>query len=191
MINSIEEVLIGMASDSSQHVREAALAAMDRVRAKRLVDRFRELLKKGTMEERVHVIHVAVEMADGEGIALLLEALYDQPEIIRGAAVRALLPFPTPVVLKVLWEILPKEKGFVLSNIIEVFGSSGRKELRPHIERYLRHPEAEVRAKAIIAVSRLADGTGLEKILAMREDKDEMIRAAVAEGLGNWTSSQP
>jgi len=191
MINLIEEALVAMISDSSQHVREAAMAATDRVRAKRSADRFRELLKNGTLQEKVHVIHAAGEMAGGEGVALLIDALSDQSEMVRGAAVMALLPFPVPVVLKALWETLPKESGVVLGNIIDVLGVSGRKELSPYVERYLSHPEVEVRAKAIIAVSRLTDGAGWEKILAMREDKDEMIRIAVAEGLGNWTLSRP
>jgi len=191
MINFIEEALAAMVSDSSQSVREAAMAAMDRVRAKRSFDRFRVLLKGGTLSDKVHVVYAAGEMADGEGVALLLDALSDKDEIVRGIAVRALLPFPTPAVLKALWEMLPKENGVVLGNIIEVLGASGRKELSPHVERYLSHPEAEVRAKAVIAVSRLTDGPGWEKILALREDKNEMIRAAVANGLGNWTSSRP
>ena len=191
MIKSIEEALNAMVSDSSQNVRETAMASMDRFRAKRSIDRFRTILKKGTAQDRVHVVHVAGEIAGGEGISLLLEALYDKDEVVRGAAVRKLLPFPTPAVLKALWEMLLREKGVVLGNVIEVLGASGRKELSPHLERYFTHPEAEVRAKAIIAVSRLTDGDGWEKILALRGDKDEVIRNAVAEGLGHWTSSRP
>jgi len=110
---------------------------------------------------------------------------------VRGAAVRALSAFPTPAVLKALWEMLPKEKGFVLANIVEALGASGRKELAPHIEKYLAHPDAEIRAKAVIAVSRLTDGAGWERILALRGDPEEMVRAAVAEALGNWTSARP
>ena len=191
MINLIEEALAALVLDPSHNVREAAMAAMDRVRAKRLFNRFRALLKKGTLQDKIHVVHAAAEMADGEGITLLIDALSDKSEEIRGAAVRALLPFPTPAVLKVLWDMLPKENGGVLGNIIEALGSSGRKELSPYIERYLSHPEAEVRAKAVIAVSRLTDGAGWEKILALRGDQEEMIRAAVAKGLGNWTLTRP
>ena len=190
MIDQIEEALAAMVFDSSQDVREAACAAMDRVRAKRSIDRFRTLLREGTMEEKIHVVHAAEEMAGGEGIALLIEALSDPTEEVRGAAVWMLLSFPTPTVLKALWEILPREKGIVLGTLIEVFGASGKKEFRPHIERYLAHPEAEVRAKAVIAVSRLTDGAEWEKVLALREDPDERVRAAVAEGLGSWTSSR-
>jgi HEAT repeat protein len=87
--------------------------------------------------------------------------------------------------------MIPKEKGVVLGNLVEALGVSGRKELGPHVERFLAHPDAEVRAKAVIANSRLTDGKGWEKILAMRGDPDELVRAAVAEALGNWTSSRP
>jgi len=192
MVDLIGEVLAAMATDSSRLVQEAALTSMDRVRAKQSVDRFRAILKKGTLEEKVCIVYTAGEIAGGEGIALLLEALSDKAYEVRGAAVRALLPLQTPVVLRALWDMIPKEKnGVVLGNIVEVFGASGRKELSPHIEKYLSHPEVEVRAKAIIAVSRLTDGAGWEKILALRGDPNEMIRAAVAEGLGNWTFSRP
>jgi HEAT repeat protein len=58
------------------------------------------------------------------------------------------------------------------------------------VEKYLAHPDAEVRAKAAIATSRLADAAGWEKLLALRGDPDELVRAAVSEGLGNWTSAR-
>ncbi|MCL2103084.1 MAG: HEAT repeat domain-containing protein [Syntrophorhabdaceae bacterium] len=191
MIDLVEEALAAMVSDSSRHVRETAMAAMDRVRAKRSHEQFKAFLKKGTKQEKIHVVYAAGEMGGSEGVALLLDALSDKDEEVRGIAVRALLPFPTMAVLKTLWEMLPREKGVVLGNIVEVLGASGRKELAPHIVRYLSHPETEVRAKAIIAVSRLADDDGWKKIMALRGDPDQTIRAAVAEGLGNWTSAQP
>jgi HEAT repeat protein len=191
MIERIEEALMLMASDPSLHVRGAVSAAMDRVLAKRLMGQFRALLRDGTLEEKIHVVHAAGEMAGSEGIMLLIEALSDKTDEVRGAAIRALSSYLTPNVLKALWEMLPRETGVVLGNLIEVLGSSGRKELRPHIEKYLAHPNVEVRAKAIIAVSRLIDGTGWEKIMALRGDPDELVRAAVAEGLGNWTFAKP
>ena len=191
MINRIRETLASMSSDPSQQVREAAAEAMDRVMARCSVDRFRALLKEGNLEEKIHVVHAAGEIGGGEGIALLLEALSDQSEVVRAAAVLELHPFTTPAVLKVLWEMLPREKGVVLGNIIEALGVSGRKELGPQVERYLAHPDMEVRAKAVIALSRLADAAGWEKILAMSGDRNETIRLAVSQGLGGWTSARP
>ena len=191
MVERIEEALTAMASDSSEYVREAVLSAIDRVRARRSIDRFRALLKEGNLEEKIHVIYVAEEMGGGEGVALLLEALSDREDEVRGAAVRSLKSFLTPTVLKALWEMLSKESGIVLGNIVEALGTSGRKELSPHVDRYLAHPDVEVRAKAIVASSRLTNAAGWEKILAMREDPDENIRVAVAQGLGNWTVARP
>ena len=191
MVDRIEETLAALATDPSEYVRDAALSAIDRVRARRSIDRFRALLKDGNLEEKIHAIYAAEEMGGGEGAALLLEALSDPLEEIRGAALRGLQSFLTPAVLKALWEMLPKEKGIVLGNIIEALGVSGRKELSPHVERYLGHPDVEVRAKAIVAFSRLTDVAGLEKIAAMRADQDENIRVAVAQGLGNWTCARP
>jgi len=191
MIDRIEETLAGLLSDPAQRVREAASGSMDRTRAKRSQDKFRELLRAGSQEEKIRMVFAAGEIGGAEGIALLLDALSDGTEEIRGAAVRALSAYPTPAVLKALWEMLPKEKGVVLGNIVEALGASGRKELGPHVEKYLGHPDPEVRAKAVIASSRLTEGSGWEKILAMRADPEELVRAAVAEGLGNWTSARP
>ncbi len=190
MIERIEEALMALMSDPVRGVREAASGAMDRTRAKRSLETFRERIRKGSQEDKVRTVQSAVEIGGAEGVSLLLDALSDGTEEVRGAAVRALAFSPTPAVLKALWEMLPKEKGVVLGNLIETLGASGRKELAPHVEKYLGHPDAEVRAKAAIAASRLADAAGWEKLFALRGDPDAMVRAAVAEALGNWTSAR-
>jgi HEAT repeat protein len=189
MIERIEDVLVRLLSDPSAAVREAASGAMDRTRAKRSLEGFRSGIRLGTLEEKLRAIHTAAELGGSEGVSLLLQALSDGDAEIRGAAVRALSPFPSPGVIKSLWEMLPRERGVVLCNLLETLGAFGRKELAPHLEKYLDHPEPEVRAKAVIAYSRLCDGQGWEKILSRTGDKDETVRAAAAEALGGWTSS--
>jgi len=37
----------------------------------------------------------------------------------------------------------------VLGNLLETLAASGRRELAPHVEKFLDHPEPEVRAKAV------------------------------------------
>jgi len=189
MIERIEEALGKLLSDSSAAVREAASGAMDRTLAKRSVEEFRSRILGGTVEEKLRAIYAAEELGGSEGVSLLLQALSDRDAEIRGAAVRALSPFPTPGVLKSLWEMLPRERGVVLGNLLEALGASGRKELAPHVENFLDHPEPEVRAKAVTAYSRLCDDPGWEKILSRTGDPNESVRAAVAEALGGWTSS--
>jgi len=190
MIDRIEEALKELLADPAPAVREAASGSMDKTRAKRMQEVFREKIRGGGMEDKIRAVHAAEEIGGAEGVSLLLEALSDGTEEVRGAAVRALGFHPTPAVLKALWERIPKEKGVVLGNIIEALGASGRKELFPHLEKYLGHPDPEVRAKAAIASSRLAGPDAWEKLLALRGDADEQVRAAVAEGLGNWTSAR-
>jgi len=189
MIERIEEALARLLSDRSAAVREAAVGAMDRIGAKRSVEEFRSRIRDGTIEEKLRVIYAAAEMGGQEGISLLLQALSDRDVGIRGAAVRALSPFPSPGVIKSLWEMLPRERGVVLGNLLETLGASGRRELAPHVEKFLDHPEPEVRAKAVTAYSRLCDGPGWEKILPRTGDPNETVRAAVAEALGGWTSA--
>ena len=189
MIERIEETLARLMSDPSAAVREAASAAMDRTRAKRSVEEFRSRIRGGTVEEKLRAIYAAAELGGAEGVSLLLQALPDADPEIRGAAVRALSPYPSPSVIKSLWEMLPRERGMVLGNLLETLGASGRRELAPHIEKFLDHPEPEVRAKAVTAFSRLCDGPGWEKILPRTGDPNETVRVAVAESLGGWSSS--
>ena len=185
MIERIEEALGKMLSDSSAAVREAASGAMDRTRAKRSVEEFRSRIRGGTAEEKLRAIYTAAELGGSEGVSLLLQALSDRDPVIRGAAVRALSPFPSPGVIKTLWEMLPRERGVVLGNLLETLGASGRRELAPHVEKFLDHPEPEVRAKAVTAYSRLCDGPGWEKILSHSEDPNETVRTAVAGAMGD------
>jgi HEAT repeat protein len=188
MIERIEEALARLLSDSSAAVREAASGAMDRTRAKRSVEEFRSRIRSGNVEEKLRAIHAASEFGGPEGVSLLLLALSDRDAEIRGAAVRELSSYPSPAVIKLLWEMLPRERGMVLGNLLETLGASGRRELAPHIEKFLDHPEPEVRAKAVTAFSRLCDGPGWEKILAHAGDPSATVRAAVAEALGSWTA---
>ena len=189
MIRRIEEVLGKLLSDPSVAVREAASGSMDRTFAKRSMEEFRSRLIDGTVEEKLRVVHAAADLGGSEGVSILLQALSDRDTEIRGAAVRALSSFPSPGVIKTLWEMLPRERGVVLGNLIETLGATGRKELAPHVEKFLDNPDPEIRAKAVKAYSRLCDDAGWEKILQRAGDPNETVRAAVAEALGVWTSS--
>jgi len=191
MIERIEEVLGKLLSDPSAAVREAASGSMDRTVARRSLEGFRSRILDGTVEEKLRAIYAAADLGGSEGVSLLLQALSDPDTEIRGVAVRALASFPSPGVIKSLWEMLPRERGVVLGNLLEALGASGRKELAPHVEKFLDHPETEVRAKAVKAYSRLCDGPGWEKILSRAGDPNETVRAAVAEALGGWSASLP
>jgi len=189
MIERIEEALRALLSDPSAAVREAASGAMDRTRAKRSMEEYRSRIRGGTVEEKLRAIYAAGDLGGPEGISLLLLALSDESAEIRGAAVRVLSPFHSPTVLKSLWEMLPREQGVVLGNILEALGASGRKELAPHVERFIDHADPEVRGSAVKAYSRLCDGAGWEKILSRSADPDDSVRAAAAEALGRYTSA--
>ncbi|HEX2720155.1 MAG TPA: HEAT repeat domain-containing protein, partial [Candidatus Deferrimicrobium sp.] len=103
MIERIEEALGKLLSDTSAAVREAASVAMDRTLAKRSVEEFRSRILGGTVEEKIRAIYAAAELGGSEGVSLLLQAISDRDAEIRGAAVRALSPFPSPGVIKSLW----------------------------------------------------------------------------------------
>ncbi len=189
MIDRIEQTLKELLSDPSPEVRLAASAALDKQRVKKSVSSYLEMLKTGTLEERVRVVFAAGEIGGPEGQSLLLAALSDRDREVRGAAVRALESFLTGPVLKAMVAQLPGEEGVVLCNLLDALGKSRRKELAPIVERYLEHPDAEVRSKAIQAFALVAENAGWEKILALAVEKDETVRAAAARALGEWSSA--
>jgi HEAT repeat protein len=188
MIDRIEDALRRLLSDPSAAVREAASAALDRTRARRSSEAIRARIRGGSVEEKIRAIHSAEDLGGAEGISLLMDALPDADPEVRGAAVRALAAFPSPPVLKAFWEMIPRERGVVLGNLLEALGASGRKELAPHVEKFIDHPDPEVRSKAVRAFSRICDPGGWERVLARAADPNESVRAAVAEALGGWTS---
>lgn len=189
MIDRIEQTLKELLSDPSPEVRLAASAALDKQRVKKSVSSYLEMLKTGTLEERVRVVFAAGEIGGPEGESLLLAALSDRDREVRGAAVRALESFLTGPVLKAMVAQLPGEEGVVLGNLLDALGKSRRKELAPIVERYLEHPDAEVRGKAIQAFALVAENAGWEKILALAVEKDETVRAAAARALGEWSAA--
>lgn len=188
MIDRIEEVLVGMLSDPSNAVRLAASASLDRLRAKRSVSRYLKILQSGTLEERVRVVFAAGEIGGGEGISILLAAMGDPADEVRGASVRALESSLTGPVLKAMVARLPGERGVVLGNLLEALGKSRRKELAFVIERYMEHGDLEVRAKAIEAFARVVESGGWEKILPHASGKEEAVRVAAARAFGEWSS---
>ncbi|MBI5419574.1 MAG: HEAT repeat domain-containing protein [Deltaproteobacteria bacterium] len=187
MIDRIEEILRGMLSDPSPSVRDAASAALDRLRAKRSVESYLQKLRTGSLEERMRAVFSAEEIGGSEGLSILLAALMDREAQVRGAAVRALESCLTVPVLKALVERLPKEQGVVLGNLLETLGKSRRKELSPIIEKYLGHPDAEVNGKAIVACSLIAEKDGWAKILEQADSGSETVRAAVARALSEFS----
>ena len=188
MIGRIEETLRGMLSDPAVSVRLAASIALDRMRAKRSVSTYRQMLATGTLEDRVRIVFAAEEIGGPEGVSLLLAALEDKEEEVRGAAVRSLESALGETVLQAMVARLPGEQGVVLGNLLEALGKSRRRELAPMIEQYLEHPDVEVRGKAILAYARVAEKAGWEKILAHAGENEETIRAAAARALGEWSS---
>src|SRR3989304_2979555 len=69
------------------------------------------MLTNGTREEKVRVVFAAEEIGGSEGLSLLLAALTDAEEEVRGAAVRALESTLTGAVLKAMAARLPREQG--------------------------------------------------------------------------------
>lgn len=188
LVDRIEETLHRMLSDPSVPVREAASAALDRLRAKRSAPAFLEKLRDASLEERVRIVFAAEDMGGSEGLSILMAALSDPEAEVRGAAARALGAHAAPAVLKAMVARLSAEKGVVLGNLLESLGKSRRRELMPIVERYLDDPDPEVRGKAIVAYARVTEAPGWGKIVGRAGERNDSVRAAVARALGEWTA---
>ncbi len=189
LVDRLEEALRGMLQDASPAVREAASSALDRLRVKRAAPALIRKLGAAPPEERVRIVFAAEEIGGSEGLSILLAALSDAEAQVRGAAARALAAFPSPAVLKAMVGRLSAEKGVVLGNLIESLGKSRRRELMPIVEKFLEHPDAEVRGKAIVAYARVTEAAGWEKVIGGSTDKNDTVRAAVARAMGEWTAT--
>ena len=71
-MNRIEETLRGLQSDPSPSVREAASSSLDRLRAKRSVASYLNVLQTGTLEERMRVVFSAEDI--GGAVAFFCSA---------------------------------------------------------------------------------------------------------------------
>jgi HEAT repeat protein len=79
---------------------------------------------------------------------------------------------------------LPKEKGFVLGNVINVLGRSGRKELAPILMKFINHPDTEIQARTIEALGRIGSSDALSEIISKAVSESPSVRKAVAFALG-------
>lgn len=183
-MDEIEKVLNVLVNDDVAPVKEEASSALGRYIARKKFPDFMGTLTSGKPEERLRVIYAAEEMEGEEGLKLLLKAVGDDSEDVRGAAIRILENYPTAEVLQALVDRLPKEKGFVLGNLISVLGRSGRKELTQILLKFLGHPESEIQARAIEALGRIGSPDALDEIVKKASSESPSVRKAVAFALG-------
>ncbi len=142
------------------------------------------VLSSGKPEERLRVVYAAEEMGGEEGLKLLMKAVGDAADDVRGAAIRLLEGYPRGEVLKALVDRLPLEKGYVLGNVISVLGNSGRRELGPVLMNFINHPDTEIQARTIEALGRIGSFDALGEIMSKAESESPSVRKAVAFALG-------
>lgn len=188
-MDEIERVLNTLVQDEVTPVKDEALKAINKFNARKKFPDFMGTLTSGKPEERLRVVYAAEEMGGEEGLKLLMKAVEDTAEDVRGAAIRLLENYPRADVLKTLVECLPREKGFVLGNVISVLGKSGRKELAPILVRFVSHPDVEIQARTIEALGQIGASESVREIIAKAESETPSVRKAVAFALGEISLS--
>lgn len=183
-LEEIEKVLKELLKDNVPEVRDEATRASGRYFARRKFPEFIGTLTSGKPEDRMRVVYAAEEMGGEEGLKLLMKAVEDDADDVRGAAIRILENYPNAEVLKALVGRLPREKGFVLGNIITVLGKSGRRELSTILMKFINHPEVEIQARTIEALGMIGARDAVGEIAKKADSSNASIRKAVAFALG-------
>lgn len=183
-MEEIERILHVLVNDKVAPVKEEASIALGRFAARKNFPEFMGVLSSGKPEERLRVVYAAEEMGGEEGLKLLMKAVGDAADDVRGAAIRLLEGYPRGEVLKALVDRLPLEKGYVLGNVISVLGNSGRKELGPVLMNFINHPDTEIQARTIEALGRIGSSDALGEIMSKAESESPSVRKAVAFALG-------
>ncbi len=183
-MEEIERILHALVNDKVAPVKEEASIALGRFAARKNVPEFMGVLSSGKPEERLRVVYAAEEMGGEEGLKLLMKAVGDAADDVRGAAIRLLEGYPRGEVLKALVDRLPLEKGYVLGNVISVLGNSGRRELGPVLMNFINHPDTEIQARTIEALGRIGSFDALGEIMSKAESESPSVRKAVAFALG-------
>lgn len=183
-MEEIERILNVLVNDEIDPVKDEASSALGKFAARKNYPEFMGILSSGKPEEKLRVVYAAEEMGGDEGLKLLMKASEDGAEDVRGAAIRILENYPRAEVLKALVDRLPKEKGFVLGNVINVLGRSGRKELAPILMKFINHPDTEIQARTIEALGRIGSSDALSEIINKAVSESPSVRKAVAFALG-------
>jgi len=181
----IEKVLKSLLNDEVDAVREEATKALGKFYARKKFPEFMGTLTSGKPEERLRVVYAAEEMGGDEGLKLLMRGLEDDADDVRGTAIRLLERYPRADVLKALVSRIPREKGYILGNLITVLGKSGRKEIAPILMKFVNHEDEEISARAIEAVGNVGFQESLKEILEKSTSQVASIRKAVASSLGS------
>jgi HEAT repeat protein len=183
-LEEIERILNILIQDEVAPVKDEAVKSLGKFSARRKFPEFVGVLTSGKPEDRMRVVYAAEEMGGDECLKLLMIAVEDSVDDVRGAAIRILENYPRAEVLKILVDRLPQEKGFVLGNLISVLGRSGRKELAPILTRFISHPDTEIQARTIEALGHIGTAEGLKEIIGKAVSESPSVRKAVAFALG-------
>ncbi|RMG58755.1 MAG: HEAT repeat domain-containing protein [Deltaproteobacteria bacterium] len=187
-MSQIETLLNALLKDEVEEVRDEASRALNRYEARKKFSSFLGTLSSGSVEERMRVVYAAEEIGGDEGMKLLLKALDDPSEEVRGAAARILKEYPLPEVLKAIAGRIQREKGIVLANMLAVLGNSKRKEVVPILVRFVDNPDVDVQVNALEALAKTGSPEALPKVAPLASSPNATVRKMVALYLGSISS---
>ncbi len=184
-MRDIENALKELLNDDVDAVREEATSALGKYYARRKFPEFMGTLTSGKPEDRLRVVYAAEEMGGDEGLKLLMKAMEDEADDVRGAAIRLLEQYPRGDVLKALVSRLLWERGYILANLITVLGKSRRKEVAPILMKFVNHNDPEISSRAIEALGMVGSAEAVPELLGKVASGTPSIRKSVAFALGS------
>jgi HEAT repeat protein len=153
--------------------------------------------RQGSALERSAAMDALVAVDPDGAIAaeVLLEALQDPEQSVRRAAASAIAGLDSstgPLCIPGLLLALKNEKNaFVRAAVERAIGKMGpaARPTVPTLRKNLRHPSADVRMWAAVALGAIGDNHAIPALTAMLADEDEDVRVATLGALGRLGSA--
>jgi len=132
---------------------------------------------------RAEVLHWAAGRADGQVIEALVARLVDPARLCRFTVRDSLLRVGQPAA-RALARFLERDDAVALADALFVARGLAQPELVEPAIRLCRHPEANVRARAVAVLGALGGDQAATVLLERLQDADASVREAAARAIG-------
>lgn len=184
-ISKRKEALVPLLKDPESDVRTAAAAALEQLEEVQSLDEIIEQLKKGNLAAKVRAIYALAEIG-GDKVVSPLVYCASRPEVeLKGAAIDALGTIAVRSTVQVLVERLKDENSGIQARAIRALGNFRDPALIPALLPFLESGDGLTDVEAILALSRIDNGSLEERFIALTRSPNVATRQAAATALGN------
>ncbi len=178
------QVLIPLLKDPAEEVRRAAAAALETLEGAGSFDEVVELLKKGSLAEKVRAIHALGEIG-GQRVMPPLLYCATRPEVdLRAAAIDVLGRLGHPAALPVLKERLSDRNPGLIGKAIAALGNFSDPEIPALLRPFLDANDGLLEVEALRALAKTGDASLEDRFISLLSSPYPLTREAAADALG-------